>query len=128
MASFNAVYNGSRSILVGITTDLDTLGALDTKEAIDFGGNIGVVDISGLLSAAGSMSGIFGVAPVAACTARLANCSRAHEKRSTRGVWQCSMVMLRQVPLAWWMTWIASYLGIWSSDVNLANRRVEPLA
>ena len=73
MASFSAVYNGSRSIRVGITTDLDIFGALDAKAVIDFGGNIGVVDISGLLSAAGSMSGILGVAPVAACTARLAN-------------------------------------------------------
>jgi hypothetical protein len=53
---------------------LDALGTLTTDALIDLGGRIGVVEMAeGLwLKAAGSMSGILGVAPGAACAARLA--------------------------------------------------------
>lgn len=65
------VYSGSRSIRGGTWLDLDTLGTLADDALSVFGGNIGVVEIVGRLSAAGSMSGILRVAPVTASKARL---------------------------------------------------------
>lgn len=68
IASLSAVYNGSSSMRAGTWLLLDAFGTLATEAPIDFGGRIGVVEMAeGLwLKAAGSMSGILGVAPVAA--------------------------------------------------------------
>ena len=52
-------------------------GIIDVLSA--FGGRIGVVDIGGLLKAAGSMSGILFSRAYAAGEARLAIMSRSHQ-------------------------------------------------
>jgi hypothetical protein len=58
IALLRAVYSGSRSIRGGTWLDFEILGALGACALNGLGGNIGVVEIIGRLSAAGSMSGI----------------------------------------------------------------------
>lgn len=59
--ALSAVYNGSRSMRGGTWFDFETLGAEGGTMLNDFGGRIGVVEVSdGLLRAAGSMSGMAG--------------------------------------------------------------------